>query len=1486
MLSTNMKNRRSAQFIALLLTGTATFALSTPALAQNRWDGSGSNDYNNAANWSQNAVPTESSAVVIDDETNAPVVDGEGTVAAAGNLSVGEAGTGRLTIRNGADLILGNSAGGGLLSVGGSQTTGATTGNGTLVVTGAGSTVSGPGGLTLGVALNPNTTGLLQVLDGAVLTSSGARIGTAPGSNGILTVSGAGSRWDITGGSGSSIGNSNFVDARGTLNVLDGGKVIALAGTSWDVGPGGTINVAGAGSLLEVPTQVFVRGAVNVADGGAFQADSIVLSGFDGPARLEINGPGSNVTVTSLSISNISTSSSTLLIANGGTLSARQASFASFGGRTTTNVTVTGAGSLLSISANANSNPNIGSGNNQANLNILAGGRVESLTTFNFGVGQNTSVLLSGADSTLDIAGNLSISASSVGQPVGSFVIENDASLLVHGPSDSGLGFGAIRDVVIRNGGSWIMDGGTGAGLQIETTNLLVDGGTLSATGDVRIGARFSGSTLSLLNANFSARSLNAVAGSNTLINLGGTRTSAAGAVGLFDVGTIFIGDGNALVINHTGTNLDIDAVIGTGTGRIEHLAGDTSFSSGTQGGFAGIFDITGGRVRVNGLLGGAGMHTLVSGGATLGGSGTLGGDVTLADATLAAGNSAGIFTIGGDLILGAGSELDFELGAPDLAPGVGSDLVNVGGDLTLDGMLNISDIGGFGSGLYRLINYGGALTDNGLEFGIVPASFESTGLTLDLATGGQVNLLAAAPDVDFIFWDGSNSSANGGIDGGSGSWTVDGTNWTIANGSANGAYDPANFLIFTGPTNSSAQAKITTAAATPSVSAGTVTIDSTAGSVSITNGVQFAVDGYTVTGDPLRLTSGDVVFRVGDGSAQGGDFVATVESDLTGSGRLIKTDLGTLILLGDNSYDGGTRVSGGTLQGNTTSLIESIEIELAGKLLFDQQSGGEFAGALSGAGLLTKEGVGELLLSGDSSSFIGQTILSQGAINLTGQLGSTLNNSAILTSAGTRLLGTGIAGNLDISGTIAPGAVGTTGTLTALGSAIFRAGSIYEVNLAASGASDLVSAADDIVIEGGTVAVSLLDPDLTYTDGSVFVIAQGGNGLTGTFDGLTEDSAFLDFDLGYDPTRAFLTVSLVRMFPDVALTFNQREAAAGLMELDQTAGSDSLAVYNAILFLDGDQARSAFDLASGEIYSDILMSAQRGGGLQSAALRSRGFETGKPGWNAWIGGGIGRSRVSSDGNGERFTNDLGRFELGLDYHAGDDMWAAGVSGGWATTEIGNAARLSNANLDGWFGSGFVRYGNYADGPTAVFAASRSKMSGQAQRTIRFGTIDRNTGADVDIGTTTLAADIRYGFGGDKWSVGPVVGFDHAASRLGSFAENGAGALDLSSAGASDAWTHYNMGGFLSYRSDSARILFDARYEFGEADDSVTRLSLSGSPAVHRNLAARGNSDGLALTVKAVLDLGSTWSMGSDLNASLAGEEGSLQGNAWLRFRF
>jgi len=165
---------------------------------------------------------------------------------------------------------------------------------------------------------------------------------------------------------------------------------------------------------------------------------------------------------------------------------------------------------------------------------------------------------------------------------------------------------------------------------------------------------------------------------------------------------------------------------------------------TGDSSGYSGDTQITTGALFVNGRLGGD-VNT-ISG--MVGGAGVIGGTVSVAPlvelATLAPGDDGpGTLKIEGDLFLGENAILEVELGQP----GGTNDLVTVAGDLTLDGTLAVSDLGGFNMGAYTLIEYTGALTDKTLELADVPAGFD---VVIDTGTAGDVNLVVEPTDEMF----------------------------------------------------------------------------------------------------------------------------------------------------------------------------------------------------------------------------------------------------------------------------------------------------------------------------------------------------------------------------------------------------------------------------------------------------------------------------------------------------------------------------------------------------------------------------------------------------------------------------------------------------------------------------------------------------------------------------------------------------------------
>ena len=90
--------------------------------------------------------------------------------------------------------------------------------------------------------------------------------------------------------------------------------------------------------------------------------------------------------------------------------------------------------------------------------------------------------------------------------------------------------------------------------------------------------------------------------------------------------------------------------------------------------------------------------------------------------------------------------------------------------------------------------------------------------------------------------------------------------------------------------------------------------MDDSLGAVSV-SGMQFATDGYVVEGDPITLVGApdaSSASATGPRRAPASPPPSPPSSPARG---LRKTDLGTLVLSGANSYTGGTAIDGGTVE-------------------------------------------------------------------------------------------------------------------------------------------------------------------------------------------------------------------------------------------------------------------------------------------------------------------------------------------------------------------------------------------------------------------------------------------------------------------------------------------------------------------------------------------------------------------------------------------
>ncbi len=192
-----------------------------------------------------------------------------------------------------------------------------------------------------------------------------------------------------------------------------------------------------------------------------------------------------------------------------------------------------------------------------------------------------------------------------------------------------------------------------------------------------------------------------------------------------------------------TGT---VDVLTKTGLGIVA-LSGSNNYQGTTL--------VNAGTLLINGTLGNTGANVSVASGATLGGNGTINRSGSLAaGGILSAGDMSGATSLAGTLAFGSGgttsgltmlgtSVLKFDLQQSNFTVGGGvNDLVTVGGALTLDGTLQVTELGGsLTNGTYTLFTYTGALTDNTLA---IDSAFLTAhaGSTIDTSVANQINLI------------------------------------------------------------------------------------------------------------------------------------------------------------------------------------------------------------------------------------------------------------------------------------------------------------------------------------------------------------------------------------------------------------------------------------------------------------------------------------------------------------------------------------------------------------------------------------------------------------------------------------------------------------------------------------------------------------------------------------------------------------------------
>ncbi|MDH2348942.1 autotransporter domain-containing protein [Bradyrhizobium sp. SSUT77] len=639
----------------LLLAGTALAGMPLFSSAQaETWTGASSTDWFTTGNWSPSTIPTGASTVVIDTVTpNATVIN---TVSAtSGFLTVGQSGTGALTI----------SGGGALSSV--SVTAGDLAGStGTMTVTGSGSTMTTTG-VGNQVIIGNYGAGTLLVSSGGAVSDAGGIVGQNAGGTGTATVDGLGSTWTNTStltvgtqGTGTlTLSNQGQATTAGVLIGVAGGTgTVSLTGHS-GVSTTGAVNVGFTGTgTLTVASNSFV-----VSSGGAIGN----LAGAHG--AVTVTGAGSAWSFGAFDLTIGANGTGSLLVSNGGQISSSNGggTLGQAAGSSGT-VTVDGAGSswttpaFLFVGVGGAGTMTISNGGvvitNDGTLGVAAGGT---------GV-----VTVTGASSTWATTGGINVANAGSG----SLAISNGGAVSSVGGTVGALANSTGTVTVTGIGSSW----STGAGNliigQYGTGSLLVsNGGAVNdMNGDLGQFAGASGSAT--VNGTGSIWTNNFLgigdAGNGTLtISNAGKITNTIGVIGAVagSVGHVTV-DG----VGSTWTNSLNLVVGGVGTGSLAISNGATALGgSGIAQIGAGVGGI--GAVIVDGsgssLSNGGGIHVGDAGTGSL--SISNGGNVTALSGLFIAtqAGSVGTFNIGADAASAAAAP--GTLNAPSIAFGLGA---------------------------------------------------------------------------------------------------------------------------------------------------------------------------------------------------------------------------------------------------------------------------------------------------------------------------------------------------------------------------------------------------------------------------------------------------------------------------------------------------------------------------------------------------------------------------------------------------------------------------------------------------------------------------------------------------------------------------------------------------------------------------------------------------------------------------------------------
>lgn len=560
------------------------------------------------------------------------------------------------------------------------------------------------------------------------------------------------------------------------------------------------------------------------------------------------------------------------------------------------------------------------------------------------------------------------------------------------------------------------------------------------------------------------------------------------------------------------------------------------------------------------------------------------------------------------------------------------------------------------------------------------------------------------------------------------------------------------------------------------------------------------------------------------------GSNVWTIPSSISGAGGLTKTNSGTLILTGTNSYGGVTTVNGGTLaittdanlgagastltlnagttlQANGSSSLSSHTISLGGAANIDTNNNPfTISSAIVGSGPLTKISAGTLTLNG-ANTYSSSTTITGGRLSVNGSIAG----SSVSVLSGATLGGTGtINAPITNNGSIQPG--NSIGTLTVTDQVTFVSGSNYTVEISPT-TSDLINVIGaGVSIQPG---VSLtVQPDIgmyPIIGENIYTIIQTTGGVGGTFSSIVNTLPLFQARVVYFGDFVDLIVSISPFVNHVGTSGNVGAVAQCLDNTPSSPGSDMDDIISQLIFIqDVSLLTNALNQMQPSLFKGFALSqenmsvairstmSKRADILQQNACLRNSMrhaecatmvqnptidnptnceETSTRGLTLWFDALGNLSKQSKQSHEEGFHTASAGVVIGLDYQVANNFYL-GISGAYSYTDIDWQKQAAEGDINSAYLSLYGAYSSRHFFINAILTGAHNEYFGK--RKIKFLDVDRRA-RHSNSGNEGLAYLSMGGLFqlGKNYSLNPFISADYVYLHQNGFKEHGANSLNL-----------------------------------------------------------------------------------------------------------